>query len=67
LNSSVLLCQVIHGKVKKESISNPKLSKEEIINQSFDSVVGIPGKDLNYDEIVIYDEDAVIPKYLIIY
>jgi hypothetical protein len=53
--------------VKKESISNPKLSKEEIINQSFDSVVGIPGKDLNYDEIVIYDEDAVIPKYLIIY
>jgi hypothetical protein len=64
---SVLLCQVIHGKVKKETISNPELSKKDILDQKFDSVVGIPGKDLNNDEIVIYDENAVIPKYLIIY
>jgi len=30
-----------------------------------DSVVGNPGADLNYDEIVVYTGDACLPKYLI--
>ena len=31
------------------------------------SVVGVPGKSLNFDEIVVYDDCAAIPSYLIAY
>jgi len=33
----------------------------------YDSVVGEPGGDLNYDETVVYNEDAICPSFLIIY
>ena len=30
-------------------------------------MVGVVGTELNFDELVVYGEDHVIPKYLIIY
>mmetsp|Transcript_1163 Transcript_1163/g.3490 ORF Transcript_1163/g.3490 Transcript_1163/m.3490 type:complete len:351 (-) Transcript_1163:146-1198(-) len=33
----------------------------------FDSLVGEVGDNLNYDEIVLYDEAAVLPQFLVIY
>jgi len=33
----------------------------------YDSVFGEPGGDLNYDETVVYNEDAICPSFLIIY
>ena len=30
-------------------------------------VVGVPGEDLNYEETVIYDDDAIRPAFLIVY
>ena len=30
-------------------------------------VVGEPGADLNYEETVIYDNDAIRPAFLIVY
>ncbi|CAM9699673.1 unnamed protein product [Scytosiphon promiscuus] len=35
--------------------------------QGYDSVVGEVGGDLNYDEVVVYNEDAALPTYLISY
>ncbi|CAG8533997.1 13634_t:CDS:2 [Funneliformis mosseae] len=34
---------------------------------NYDSIVGEPGTLLNYDELVVYDESACIPQYLIVY
>ncbi|KAG9005185.1 hypothetical protein FRB94_001802 [Tulasnella sp. JGI-2019a] len=33
----------------------------------YNSVCGLPGSQLNYDETVVYDDDAIRPAYLIIY
>ena len=30
-------------------------------------VMGIPGRDLNYDETVVYNNEAIRPVYLITY
>ena len=30
-------------------------------------VYGEPGKDLNYDELVVYTEHAIRPAYLVMY
>ncbi|CAG8764310.1 4887_t:CDS:2 [Cetraspora pellucida] len=35
--------------------------------QGYDSVIGIPGGNLNYDEVVLYHEDSCLPRYLIVY
>lgn len=35
--------------------------------KNYDSVVGVIGKALNYDECVIYRENAVLPAYWIVY
>ena len=33
---------------------------------NFDCVYGRSGRTLNYDEIVVYDVDAVMPQYIIL-
>lgn len=33
----------------------------------YDSVYGLVGGDLNYEEIVLYNPDAVTPRYIIVY
>lgn len=33
----------------------------------FHSVQGVPGVDLNYEETVVYNNDAIRPGYLIVY
>lgn len=30
-------------------------------------VLGVPGRDLNYEETVVYDNDAIRPAFLIVY
>jgi hypothetical protein len=30
-------------------------------------VLGVPGEDLNYEETVVYNNDAIRPAYLIVY
>ena len=36
-------------------------------SSGYDSVEGEPGVDLNYDEVVVYNNDQAVPSYLIIY
>ena len=34
---------------------------------TFSKVIGEPGMDLNYEETVVYDNDAIRPAFLIVY
>lgn len=40
---------------------------ESILRNDYDSVMGIPGDNLNFDELVVYDNDAMIPTFYISY
>lgn len=35
--------------------------------QGFDSVYGKVGVRLNYEELVVYNPDATLPKYIVVY
>jgi len=59
-----LLNNVLAGSVYGMVHSAPHLTKPP---EGYDSVYGIPGKDLNYDELVVYDDDAIRPTYIVMY
>jgi len=44
-------------------------NKRSLVNagSGYHSVLGVPGEDLNYEETVVYDNDAIRPAFLIIY
>jgi len=60
----MLLCDVYPGKKFPLQKNSPKLTQPP---PGYDSVYGQVGSDLNYPEIVLYDSDAVLPRYIIIY
>lgn len=35
--------------------------------EGYDSVLGVPGKDLNYDETVVYNDASIRPVFLVMY
>jgi hypothetical protein len=37
------------------------------LRSGYHSLMGVPGGDLNYDETVVYDNEAIRPVYLITY
>lgn len=59
-----LLCSVASG-TRFATRENQKRLMEP--PQDCDSVHGIPGSALNYEEIVVYDRDAVLPEFIIVY
>jgi len=61
---AMFVCRVIVGKGKKLLQDEPTLTSAP---DNCDSVLGEVGGSLNYDEVVVYNEDAVLPGYLIIY
>jgi len=44
-------------------------NKRSLVNAGpgYHSVLGIPGQDLNYEETVVYNNDAIRPGFLIVY
>jgi len=74
---ATIMCQVMLGKVYKmekgdQTLTAPPSGSFHLMVWAYfltgyDSVVGVVGAELNYDEVVVYGEDHVIPKYLIIY
>ena len=61
---ALILCDVAPGRkyiVKRDQTSFTAPP------QGFDSVYGQHGGNLNYDEIVLYNKDAILPKYVIMY
>jgi hypothetical protein len=61
---AMFVCGVVVGKGKKLQVDASNLTEPPA---GFDSVLGEVGQNLNYDEVVVYTEAAVLPKYLIIY
>jgi len=63
---AVLLAYVVVGNAKKFTTNQPTLTKPPV---GFDSVIGEPslGGSLNYDELVVYNNNAVRPGYLVMY
>jgi len=63
-NKAMLLNDVVMGRVVKLTRTDTSLKQPP---HGFDAVVGEPGEDLNYDECVVYNDDAIRPSFLIIY
>jgi len=63
-NKAMLLNEVVLGKVVKLAWNDTSLKQPP---RGFDSVVGEPGGELNYDECVVYNNSAIHPSFLIIY
>ncbi|KAI0794920.1 hypothetical protein C8Q75DRAFT_748043 [Abortiporus biennis] len=61
---AILLNDVVVGKTKKLTVSDPSLIEPPA---GFDSVTGEPGGDLNYDECIVYKNDAIRPLFLVVY
>ncbi|CAG8764655.1 34253_t:CDS:2, partial [Gigaspora margarita] len=66
---TMLMNSVALGKIYKPSENNFSLTNPP---PGYDSVCGDPNtvknlKDLKYDEIIVYNEDASIPQFLIVY
>lgn len=61
----MFLCNVAEGKpfITQEGFLDP----DQCPPLGYDSVIGETGKDLNYPELVVYNESQVIPSYLIVY
>lgn len=62
----MFLCEVAVGKafVTTEGIIT---DRRMCPPPGYDSVNGVPGKDLNFDELVVYDSRQAVPSYLIVY
>jgi len=61
---SMFLCKVLCGRSHKIQNNDQTLTQPP---NGYHCVVGEVGKNLNYDELIIYNEGAVLPLYLIIY
>lgn len=62
---AMFLCNVAVGKSFVTKVGT--LPSQDCPPQGFNSVVGEAGLDLNYPEVVVYEEAQAIPTYLIIY
>lgn len=60
----MFLCRVALGKSWETQADQKDMVQPP---PGFDSVEGVVGEDLNYDEVVVYNEHAAIPSYLIVY
>ena len=64
----MFLCQVVAGATHRTTDGHiPEPQIEQLLAEGVDSVTGEVGPNLNYDEIVVYDEAAAVPNYLIVY
>lgn len=61
---AMLLNDVVMGKTIKLTADNPNLKEPP---QGYDSVVGEPGGSLNYDESIVYKNEAIRPLFLVIF
>ncbi|KAH9830118.1 ADP-ribosylation [Rhodofomes roseus] len=63
---AMLLSEVVAGKEARKTANDLMLSKPP---DECDCVLGVPGTQsvLNYDEVVVYRDDAIRPSFLVIY
>jgi len=61
---AMLLNTVVAGKEYRTTANKSTLLKPP---SGYDSVLGEVGGRLNYDELVVYKNDAIRPSYLVMY
>ncbi|GBE87737.1 hypothetical protein SCP_1104140 [Sparassis crispa] len=61
---AMFLNEVVMGKGIKLTRDNVSLTEPPV---GYDSVIGEPGGSLNYDESIVYTNDAIRPMFLVIY
>ena len=61
---AMLLCDVYPGRKYNLMTNDQKLTSPP---RGYDSVYGKVGGDLNYPELVVYNPDAVMPRYIVVY
>ena len=61
---AMLLCDILPGRKYNLETNHQNLTGPP---SGYDSVNGIVGCKLNYPEIVIYNPNAIMPKYIIVY
>ncbi|KZT64766.1 ADP-ribosylation [Daedalea quercina L-15889] len=61
---AMLLSDVVMGRAVKMAIGDEDLTQPPA---GYDSVIGEPGNDLNYDEAIVYKNEAIRPLFLVIY
>ncbi|KAI0087590.1 ADP-ribosylation [Irpex rosettiformis] len=61
---TMLLNDVVLGNAKKLYTDEPNLTQPPT---GHDSVIGEPGHSLNYDEAIVYKNEAIRPLFLVIY
>lgn len=60
--SAIILCDIAPGRKYTTMKNSPNLVGPP---KGYNSVHGKHGRDLNYDEIVVYDSHAICPQYII--
>ena len=60
----LLLSRVATGKAKVLQYTDTSLTGPP---SGYDSVLGLPGEDLKYEETVVYTDDAIRPAYVLVY
>ncbi|KAG8903465.1 hypothetical protein FRB99_003243 [Tulasnella sp. 403] len=60
----ILAAAVVVGRGEKLDRDSPK---RKAPSNGYHSVLGEVGKDLNYDEVVVYNDGAIRPAWLVIY
>ncbi|KAI0277036.1 hypothetical protein BGY98DRAFT_655667 [Russula aff. rugulosa BPL654] len=63
-NRAMLLNDVVMGKAIKLRTTDESLMEPP---PGYDAVIGEPGGDLNYDECIVYKNDAIRASFLIVY
>ena len=61
---AMLLCDIHDGQKHELEKKNQKLTRPP---KECDSVYGKVGDELNYPELVVYEPDAVMPRYIVVY
>ncbi|KAJ6616357.1 hypothetical protein B0H10DRAFT_1799681, partial [Mycena sp. CBHHK59/15] len=61
---AILLNNVVVGRTYE---TNQAMKGSTAPPRGYDSVCGLPGSTLKYDETCVYDDDAIRPTYLILY
>ncbi|KAK0205006.1 hypothetical protein DFS33DRAFT_1382907 [Desarmillaria ectypa] len=59
----VLVNRVVVGKPRRVHHNRHR----NLSPSSYDSLIGVPGEDLNYEETVVYANEAIRPAYLLVY
>jgi len=60
----MLLNRVVIGKPLKRQQNSKDITEPP---SGYHSVLGEPGQDLNYEENVVYRNDAIRPAYVVVY